>query len=160
MTAADRARKQVAWELVAEVRGLDRQLAVIGKRIQDTVTELGSRLTQTVGVGPVIAGRLLGRTGRAARFPTAGHFASYTGAAPVEVASGERARHRLSRAGDRQLNHALHLIALVQARSPGCAGYHYFRSKLAEGKTHREAMRCLIGGLSRSRLVGRAVASR
>jgi transposase len=81
LTAAERARKQVAWELVAEVRSLDRQLAVIGTRIQDTVTELGSRLTQTVGIGPIIAGRLLGRTGRAARFPTAAHFASYTGAA-------------------------------------------------------------------------------
>jgi len=142
-TAADRTRKQVAWELVAEVRGLDRQLAAIGKRIQDTVAALGSRLPQTVGVGPVIAGRLLGRTGRASRFPTAAHFASYVGAAPVEVASGERARHRLSRAGDRQLNHALHLIALVQARSPGCAGYRYFHGKLAEGKTRREALRCL-----------------
>ena len=142
-TAADRARKQVAWELVAEVRGLDRQLAAIGTRIQDTVAALGSRLPQTVGVGPVIAGRLLGRTGRAARFPTAAHFASYVGAAPIEVASGERARHRLSRAGDRQLNHALHLIALVQAQSPRCAGYRYFHGKLAEGKTRREAMRCL-----------------
>ena len=69
VTAADRAPKQVAWELVAEVRGLDRQLAVINKRLHDTVTALGSRLTQTVGVGPVIAGRLLGRTGRASRFP-------------------------------------------------------------------------------------------
>jgi transposase len=115
---------------------------VIGQRIQDSVTALGSRLTETVGVGPVIAGRLLGRTGRASRFPTAAHFASYTGAAPVEVASGERARHRLSRAGDRQLHHALH-IALVQVGTPGCAGYHYFRRKLAEGKTTREAMRCL-----------------
>jgi transposase len=143
VTAADRARKQVAWDLVAEVRGLDRQLAVINKRLHDTVTALGSRLTQTVGVGPVIAGRLLGRTGRAARFPTAAHLASYTGAAPLEVASGNHARHRLSRAGDRQLNHALHIVALVQARSPGCSGYHYFRRKLAEGKTTREALRCL-----------------
>jgi transposase len=96
VTAADRARKQIAWELVAEVRGLDRQLAVINKRLHDTVTALGSRLTQTVGVGPVIAGRLLGRTGRASRFPAAAHFASYIGAAPLEVASGEHARHRLS----------------------------------------------------------------
>jgi transposase len=143
VTAAERARKQVAWELVAEIRGLDRQLAMIGKRIQDTVAALGSRLPGTVGVGPVIAGRLLGRTGRASRFPTAAHFASYVGAAPIEVTSGERARHRLSRAGDRQLNHALHIIALVQARSPGCPGYHYFRGQLAEGKTRREAMRCL-----------------
>jgi len=117
LTAADRARKQVAWDLVAEVRGLNRRLAMIGKQIQDTVTALGSRLPETVGVGPIIAGRLLGRTGRASRFPTAAHFASYTGAAPVEVASGERARHRLSRAGDRQLNHTLHIIALVQVRS-------------------------------------------
>ena len=116
---------------------------MIGNRIQDTVTALGSRLTQTVGVGPIIAGRLLGRTGRASRFPTAAHFASYTGAAPVEVASGERTRHRLSRAGDRQLNHALHIIALVQVGTPGCAGHPYFRRKLAEGKTTREAMRCL-----------------
>ena len=143
LTLADHTRKQVARDLVAEIRGVDRRLAVIGKRLQDTVAALGSRLPQTVGVGPVIAGRLLGRTGRASRFPTAAHFASYTGAAPVEVASGERARHRLSRAGDRQLNHALHLIALVQVGIPGCAGYHYFRRKLAEGKTTREAMRCL-----------------
>jgi transposase len=143
LTAGDRARKQVARDLVAEVRGLDRRLAMIGNRIQDSVAALGSRLPQTVGVGPVIAGRLLGRTGRASRFPTAAHFASYPGAAPVEVASGERARHRLSRAGDRQLNHALHIIALVQVGIPGCAGYHYFRRKLAEGKTTREAMRCL-----------------
>jgi transposase len=96
-----------------------------------------------LGVGPVIAGRLLGRTGRASRFPTAAHFGSYTGAAPVEVASGERPRHRLSRAGDRQLNHAPHIIALVQVGTPGCAGYHYFRRKLDEGKGTREAMRCL-----------------
>jgi transposase len=143
VTAADRARKQVAWDLVAEVRGLDRRLTMIGKRIQDTVTALGSRLTQTVGVGPIIAGRLLGRTGQASRFLMAAHFASYTGAAPVEFASGERVRHRLSRAGDRQLNHALHIIALVQVGTPGCAGYHYFRRKLAQGKTTREAMRCL-----------------
>ena len=116
---------------------------MINKRLHDTVTALGSRLPETVGVGSVIAGRLLGRTGRASRFPTAAHFASYTGAAPLEVASGNHARHRLSRAGDRQLNHALHLIALVQVRSPACPGYHYFRRKLAEGKTTREALRCL-----------------
>jgi transposase len=142
LTAADYARQQVARDLVAEIRGLDRRLAMIGKRLQEAVTALGSRLPETVGVGPVIAGRL-GRTGRASRFPTAAHLASHTGAAPLEVTSGEHARYRLSRAGDRQLNHALHIIALVQVRSPGCPGYHYFRRKLAEGKTTREATRCL-----------------
>ena len=83
-------------------------------RIAPADMALGIRPPETVGIGPVIAGRLLGRTGGASRFPTAAHFACYTCAAPVEVASGERARHRLSRAGDRQLNHALHIIALVQ----------------------------------------------
>jgi transposase len=143
LTAADHARNQVARDLVAEIRGLDRRLTMIGKRLQEAVTALGSRLPETLGVGPVIAGRLLGRTGRASRFPTAAHFASYTGAAPLEVASGEHARHRLSRAGDRQLNHALHIIALVQVRSPGSPGHRYFHRKLAEGKTTREALRCL-----------------
>jgi transposase len=102
-----------------------------------------TRWTNPRGQATVIAGRLLGRTGRASRFPTAAHFASSTGAAPIEVASGERIRHRLSRAGDRQLNHALHIIALVQGGTPGCAGDHYVRRRLAEGKTRREAMRCL-----------------
>jgi transposase len=143
VTAADRARKQLAGEVVVEIRGLDRRLTAVGKRIQTAVTASKSRLPQTVGIGPVIAGRLLGRTGRASRFPSGGHFASYAGVAPVEVASGERARHRLSRGGDRQLNNALHTIALVQARIPGCAGHGYVARKLAEGKTRREALRCL-----------------
>ena len=133
-----------ASDLIRAVPGVT--YAAIGNRIQDTVAALGSRLPETVGVGPVIAGRLLGRTGRASRFPPPAHLASDTGAAPVEVASGERARHRLSRAGDRQRNHALHIIALVQIAlvqvgTPGWAGDHDFRRKLAEGKTTREAMR-------------------
>lgn len=59
------------------------------------------------------------------------------------MASGEHARPRLSRPGDRQLNHALPLIALVQLRTPGCAGHPYLRRKLGQGTTTREAMRCL-----------------
>ncbi|MEI2786574.1 MAG: IS110 family transposase [Candidatus Nanopelagicales bacterium] len=65
-------------------------------------------MTRITGIGPVIAGRLLGRTGDPRRFPSGGHFASYAGAAPIEVSSGDIRRHRLSRAGDRQLNSAPH----------------------------------------------------
>ncbi len=70
-------------------------------------------------------------------------FANYAGAAPVEVASGDRGRHRLSRSGDRRLNCALHLVAVTQVRMPCSAGRGYYERKIGEGKTHNEAMRCL-----------------
>jgi hypothetical protein len=87
-------------------------------------------------------GRLISRTGRS-RFPTASAFANYAGAAPVEIASAEKSRHRLSRHGDRQLNSALHTIAITQIRMSGSRGNLYYRTKIAEGKTPREAARCL-----------------
>ena len=76
------------------------------------------------------------------RFPTKGHFASYAGVAPVAVSRGEVIRHRLSLAGNRRLNHALHMSAINQVRYEGKGGV-YYRKKIAEGKTHRESMRCL-----------------
>ena len=91
----------------------------------------------------MLAVRLLGRTGRPARFPSAAAFASYAGVAPIEVSSGSRTRHRLSRSGDRQLNSALHLVAVTQVRMPHSVGRCYYNRKIAEGKTHNEAMRCL-----------------
>jgi len=91
----------------------------------------------------VLAVRLLGRTGRPSRFPSAAAFASYSGVAPIEVASGDRARHRLSRSGDRQLNSALHLVAVTQVRMLDSVGRRYYDRKIAEGKTYNEAMRCL-----------------
>jgi hypothetical protein len=91
----------------------------------------------------VVAAGLLGRTGGASRFPTAAGFAVYAGAAPIEIASGDKARHRLSRHGDRKLNNALHTIALTQVRITGSRGRLYYDRKIAEGKTHNEAMRCL-----------------
>ena len=90
-----------------------------------------------------MAGRLISRTGRASRFPTAAAFANYAGAAPVEIASADKSRHRLSRHGDRQLNSALHTIAITQIRMPSSRGHRYYKTKIAEGKTPREAARCL-----------------
>ena len=87
--------------------------------------------------------RLIGRTGAASRFSTVDAFATYAGVAPVEVASGERTRHRLSRRGDRQSNSAIHLIAVTQVRMRNSLGRRYFDIKIAEGKTRNEAMRCL-----------------
>ena len=70
-------------------------------------------------------------------------YANYTGAAPVEVAGADKTRHRLSCGGDRQLNSALHTIAITQIRMSGTLGNAYYKTKLAEGKTPREAKRCL-----------------
>jgi transposase len=78
-----------------------------------------------------------------ARFPSKGHFASYSGTAPVEASSGEVERHRLSSlAGNRRLNNVLHMAAICQARSETRGGA-YYRKKIAEGKSRKEALRCL-----------------
>jgi transposase len=80
---------------------------------------------------------------RYALFPTKGHFASYAGTAPLEASSGEAVRHhRLSLAGNHHLNYALHMVAVCQARSD-VRGGAYYRKKLAEGKSRKEALRCL-----------------
>ena len=93
-------------------------------------------------MGPIAAARIIGQVGTAARFPSKAHFASYTGTPPIEASSGEVVRHRLSRVGNRKLNHALHMIAIVQIRHD-TEGRAYYRNKLAEGKSDKEALRCL-----------------
>ncbi len=139
----ERIRKQLAADLVSEIRALDEKLKTNATAMAELVEQSGSTLTATIGIGAVTAARLSGRTGRPSRFPSPAAFANYAGAAPVEVASGERARHRLSRTGDRQLNCALHTIAITQIRVPGSVGNTYYNAKIAEGKTPREAKRCL-----------------
>jgi len=93
-------------------------------------------------MGPILAAKIMGTVGNATRFPTKAHFASYCGTAPVEVSGGEVVRHRLSLAGNRGLNNALHMVAICQARSD-VRGRAYYRKKIAEGKSRKEALRCL-----------------
>ena len=76
------------------------------------------------------------------RFPNPGTYASYNGTAPIEASSGPKVRHRLNPRGNRQLNHALHMIAVTQIRGDN-PGRDYYRKKIAEGKTTREARRAL-----------------
>lgn len=135
-------RRRLALNLVNEVRYLDRQITAADTAVTEAVKESQTLLVELHGVGPILAARIIGRSGPISRFPTADHFASYCGTAPLEVSSGDVVRHRLSRAGDRQLNHALHLIALNQLRHGG-QGRAYYDRKRSAGKGHREAMRCL-----------------
>jgi transposase len=140
-------RRQLAGDLVAGVRNIDRRVAAAEDRITAAVAHSKTSLVELFGVGPVLAARLLGEVGDIGRFPTKHHFAAHTGTAPLEASSGQVVRHRLSRAGDRKLNHALYLVAMVQVRHPS-AGQAYYRRKLAEGKSPKEALRCLKRRLS------------
>ena len=135
-------RRRLASEVLRDVRTLDRKIAALNERIEAEVEASGTSLTEIFGVGPILAARILGTVGNVARFPTKAHFASYSGTAPVEASSGEVVRHRLSLAGNRKLNYALHMIAICQARSDARGGVHY-RKKIAEGKSRKEALRCL-----------------
>ena len=85
---------------------------------------------------------MLGYTGDIGRFPSAGHYARYNATAPIEASSGPVIRHRLNPRGNRQLNHALHMIAVTQVRhdTPGRA---YYRRKQVQGHSRKEAMRAL-----------------
>jgi transposase len=102
----------------------------------------GTTLTQIFGIGPILAARILGTVGEVGRFPTKAHFASYSSTAPLEASSGEAVRHRLSLTGNRHLNYALHMVATCQARSDARGGA-YYRKKIDEGKSRKEALRCL-----------------
>ena len=78
---------------------------------------LGSHLMNIHGIGPAGAARILADVADVARFPDRNRFASWTGTAPLDASSGEQIRHRLSRAGNRRMNHVLHMAAVVQLRN-------------------------------------------
>jgi transposase len=140
--ASARLRRQLASEVLRDVRTLDRKIADLGGRIEAEVEASGSTLTQIFGVGPILAARIMGTVGSVERFPSKSHFASYSGTAPLETSSGDVVRHRLSLAGNRKLNYALHMVATCQARSEDQGGA-YYRKKIDEGKSRKEALRCL-----------------
>jgi transposase len=111
--------------------------------IKLAVRASGTSLTDVYGIGPVLACALIGYTGDISRFKSRDQFAAYNGTAPVEVSSGGRVTHRLSRRGNRQLNHAVHMVAICQIRQTDSDGRIYFEKKVAEGKTKKDAIRSL-----------------
>jgi transposase len=141
--ASARLRRRLASEVLRDVRTLDRKIADLSGRIEAEVEASGTTLTEIFGIGPILAAKIIGTVGNVARFPNKAHFASYSGTAPVEASSGEVVRHRLSLAGNRKLNYALHMVAVCQARSDARGGAYYRKKKIAEGKSRKEALRCL-----------------
>jgi transposase len=139
--------RRMAAEEIADLVRVDSQIKAIKAELKAAVTARGSTLMDLPGIGPVGAARVLADVGDVARFADRNRFASWTGTAPLDASSGEQIRHRLSRAGNRRMNHVLHVAAIVQLRhdTPGRA---YYRRKLAAGKTPLEAIRCLKRRLS------------
>jgi transposase len=140
--SSSRVRRRLASEVLRDLRTLDRKIADLNERIEAEVEASGTTLTEIFGIGPILAARIIGTVGDVGRFPTKAHFASYSGTAPMEASSGDVVRHKLSLAGNRKLNYALHMVAVCQARSAARGG-GYYRKKIEEGKSRKEALRCL-----------------
>jgi len=137
------ARCELAAALIEDPGRIDGQLRETRGKLVTAVRASGTSLTGLFGVGPVIAAAIIGEVRDVSRFRNRDHFAAYNGTAPIEVSSGGRKVHRLSRRGNRRINHAIHMAAITQIRQPHSEGRAYFDKKLAEGKTHREALRSL-----------------
>ncbi|HXW34147.1 MAG TPA: IS110 family transposase [Acidimicrobiales bacterium] len=141
--AVGQARKQLAEEQLSDLRRIDAQQKEVDTRLGDVVAASRTTTTDLFGVGPVVAGMVLGMTGNVRRFSSCGRFASYNGTAPIEASSGPHKVYRLSRRGNRQLNHAIHMAAVTQIRHRHSEGRAYYDRKIAEGKSPKMALRAL-----------------
>jgi transposase len=142
------ARVRVAREHVARGRQLNRQAEQLKEELHALVAAHRPQLLEQIGCGPLTAAILIGRTAGAQRFRSDSSFAQQSGTAPLPCSSGKTTQYRLNRGGDRQLNHALHIIALSRA-SHDPATKQYLARKQAEGKTSKGALRCLKRHLAR-----------
>jgi transposase len=141
--SVEAARCELAAEFCDDLRRIDAQLRETKKKLAVAVRASGTTLTGTFGVGPVVAAVVIGDVRDASRFPGRDHFAAYNGTAPIEVSSGSRKIYRLSRRGNRRLNHAIHMAAVTQISHRHSDGRAYYDRKVAEGKTPKEALRAL-----------------
>jgi transposase len=139
---AGKTRRRIAAEELAELIVVDTKIKRATAELKAVVLARDSRLMDIDGVGAVVAARILADVGDVARFADRNRFASWTGTAPLDASSGEQDRHRLSRAGNRRVNHMIHIAAVTQIRLD-TEGRAYYRRKRAEGKKPMEAMRCL-----------------
>jgi transposase len=144
---AGRARRRVAAELISDLERIHQRKKAADKELNAALKATTTTLTSLDGIGPSGAARLLVEAGDITRFPTRAHFVSWNGTAPIDASSGDHVRHRLSRAGNRQINRVLHIMAVVQLRHP-TKGRACYDRKVAAGKTPMEAMRALKRRLS------------
>jgi transposase len=139
---AGKTRRRIAVEDLTELIAVETKMKRATAELKAMVLARESRLMDIDGVGAVVAARILADVGDVARFADRNRFASWTGTAPLDASSGEQNRHRLSRAGNRRVNHMIHIAAVTQLRLD-TEGRAYYRRKRAAGKKPQEALRCL-----------------
>jgi transposase len=140
---------RIARDLVGRCRSLTRTIAELDRDLHIRTSSIAPRLLQLPGCGPLSAAKLLSEIGPIDRFRSDAQLARHAGVAPLDASSGKHQRHRLDRGGNRQLNCALHRIAVTQGRVHGPARA-YLERKQSEGKSRREALRCLKRQLART----------
>jgi transposase len=140
---------RIARELLGRCRSLTRSILELERELAERTHALAPRLLELAGCGPLSAAKLLCEIGPIERFRSDAQLARHAGVAPLDASSGKHQRHRLDRGGNRQLNCALHRIAITQGRvyAPARA---YLERKQSEGKSRREAIRCLKRQLART----------
>ncbi len=158
--AVDAARCELAAALLDDLRRIDARLRETRKKPAVAVAAAGTSLTRLFGVGPVIAAAVIGDVRDVSRFGSRDRFAACNGTAPIEVSSGQRKVHRLSRRGNRRHGHAIHMAAITQIRNKHSEGRAYYDKKLAEGKTPKEALRSLKRQVSNAMFACRQAGAR
>jgi transposase len=140
---------RIARDLITRCRSLNRSIGELDRELHGRTRTIAPRLLALPGCGALSAAKLLCEIGPIDRFRTDAKLARHAGVAPLDASSGKRRRHRLDRGGNRQLNCALHRIAITQGRvhAPARA---YLERKQTEGKSRREAIRCLKRQLART----------
>jgi transposase len=135
-------RVQIARDLIRRVRELTRTITSLYQQLRGLVREHAPQLLGETGVGVLIAAKLIGEIAGIHRFTSDSKLARMAGCAPIPVSSGRTDRYRLDRGGNRQLNHAIHMLALTKmAHDPETIAY--IARQRHQGKTTREAIRCL-----------------
>ncbi|MDI6908927.1 IS110 family transposase [Nocardioides sp.] len=158
---AGKTRRRIAAEELVDLIAIEVKMKKASAELKAMVHARESRLMDIHGIGPVVAARILADVGDVARFADRNRFASWAGTAPLDASSGEQNRHRLSRAGNRRVNHMIHIAAVTQLRLD-TEGRAYYRRKRAAGKKPQEALRCLkrrISDVIYKQLVADAIAT-
>jgi transposase len=137
---AESAVRDIIEEVIAVLLN---QLAALEKQIRAAIYAVMPSLLELPGVGPIVAGVLLAETGDPKRFASPHHFASYCGAAPVERGSGQNRRMQINPGGNRRLNWALHIVAMVRLRMDSGGSKEFLAKAQLRGKTKRSALRLL-----------------
>ena len=136
------ARVQIARDMISRVRELTRSITALTDQLAGLVAQVAPQLLAEPGLGTLLAAKFIGEIAGIDRFSSDAQLARLAGCAPIPVASGRTDRHRLDPGGNRQLNHAFHMLAVTKIRHDPRTAVYLARQR-ANGKTNKDAIRSL-----------------